>query len=245
MKHAYQQLDDKKIFIEPIERFRKFQFADDRHSIRITMTIGEEITFAPDASHYIVICDGKFEVKLINSTHELSKGWFGSFPGLAHMRGEGRAVVVSSVGCHSPTLIGGPIEERGRLRYVDGCTSSMLLSPPVRGEPCLNFMHLPNQVSQTMHTHPSLRAGIILSGGGQCETESGEFPFKTGTVFFIPPDLPHSFRSRDETLRIAIFHPDSDSGPTHTDHTMLNRTFVDGQCAQLLTAMHTLDGVHP
>ena len=239
MNNTHRVLDDNCMMTMPIGEVEASQFTDDRQSIRIAIVADGRITFHEDASHYIVIFEGEFEVELALSTHRLSRGCFGSFPGLTHMQGEGRAVVVSSIGYRSPILVGGPIEECGRLRYVDGCTSSILLPPPVRGEPCLNFMHLPQQTRQTMHTHPSLRAGIILSGSGQCATEDAILPFEAGTVFFIPPNLPHSFQSSDERLRVAIFHPDSDSGPTHTDHTMLNRTFIEGQSAQALSTFHT------
>ncbi|RDS86211.1 cupin domain-containing protein [Dyella psychrodurans] len=242
MSNAIRRLDSDRMFVSTIERFEKYEFSDDRHSVRIILTTGKAATLEAEASHYVVVCDGEFQVSLKNATHHLSEGCFGSFPGVTQIKGEGRAFVLSSLGYRSPLLAGGPAEEQGRLRYVDGCTTSLLLPPPVRGEPCLNFMHLPRNVSQTMHTHPSLRAGIILSGNGQCKTKKGVLGFHPGTTFFIPPYLPHSFQSNDETLRIAIFHPDSDSGPTHTNHTMLNRTFVGGKSAQFITKLHTTDG---
>ncbi|WP_176059336.1 cupin domain-containing protein [Paraburkholderia sp. BCC1876] len=243
MNSFHQPLDGRRMFVRSVEQFETFEFADEQHSIRMAVTTGDATTFDAGSSHYIVVCDGEFQVSLADRKHQLWAGCFGSFPGAVRLEGEGRAVVLSSVGYHSPILAGGPIEEQGRLRYVDGCTSSLLLPPTVRGEPCLNFMHLPRRISQTMHTHPSLRAGIILSGCGQCETEDGVFEFRPGTAFFIPPNLPHSFQSHDETLRIVIYHPDSDSGPTHTDHTMLNRTYVGGQSAQQLTSIHSREGV--
>jgi mannose-6-phosphate isomerase-like protein (cupin superfamily) len=239
MDNTHRVLDDNRMITVPIEEVETLQFTDDRQSIRIAVVADGRTTFNDGASHYVVVFEGAFKVKLASTTHRLSRGCFGSFPGLTHIQGEGRAIVVSSIGYRSPILAGGPIEEYGRLRYVDGCTSSILLPPSVRGEPCLNFMHLPQQTCQTMHTHPSLRAGIILSGRGQCATEDAILPFEAGTVFFIPPNLPHSFQSSDERLRVAIFHPDSDSGPTHTDHTMLNRTFIGGQSARTLSTFHT------
>jgi mannose-6-phosphate isomerase-like protein (cupin superfamily) len=239
MNNTRRVLDAKHMLVQSIEQFETSEFSDKQHSIRITSTTGEITNLDSDSSHYVVIYSGEFKVSLANRTYNLSEGCFGSFPGTTRLQGGGYAFILSSVGYYCPILVGGPLEERGRLRYVDGCTASLLLPPPVRGEPCLNFMHLPRQVSQTMHTHTSLRMGIILSGSGQCRTHEGLFEFHPGNIFFIPPNLPHSFQSMDESLRIVIFHPDSDSGPTHTDHTMLNRTFVDGQSAQLLTHLHS------
>lgn len=235
-------LDSRKMFVSRIDGFKQYEFADKQHSVRVTLTVGDEVSLNVGASHYVVVFDGEFEVLLKSGLHHLSRDCFGSFPGEASIKGNGRALILSSIGYESPVLTGGPIEEQGRLRYIDGCTASILLPPQVRGEPCLNFMHLPRQISQTMHTHPSLRAGIVLSGNGRCETPHGVVEFRSGSVFLIPPNLPHSFQSGDETLRIVIFHPDSDSGPTHTDHTMLNRTFIEGRSAQVLANLHTRHG---
>lgn len=63
-------------------------------------------------------------------------------------------------------MVGGPIEDRGRLRYIDGCTDTLLIPPWRRGEACLNLLHLPPGIEQTMHTHPSDRAGMTVRGAG-------------------------------------------------------------------------------
>ena len=49
-----------------------------------------------------------------------------------------------------PFQVGGPIEAMGRLRYIDGCTDSLLIPPWRRGEACLNHLHIPPGVEQTM-----------------------------------------------------------------------------------------------
>jgi hypothetical protein len=48
-----------------------------------------------------------------------------------------------------PFALGGPCEAFGRLRYIDGCSDSLLVGPAVRGDPCLNHLHFPPGVSQT------------------------------------------------------------------------------------------------
>ena len=174
----------------------------------------------------------------------LEKGCYGAIPGPLALSGAGEALVVSTPGYRAMRLFGGPLEDHCRLRYVDNCTNSILLSPPVRGEPCLNFLRLPKLTSQTPHTHPSLRVGLVFSGNGACETPHGMLPLIDGTVFLIPPGGEHSFQSNATDLRIVIYHPDSDSGPTHTDHTMLNRTFIDGVSARELTELHTCESLN-
>ena len=125
--------------------------------------------------------------------------------------------------------IGGPVEETGRLRYIDGCSDTLLIAPPMLGDPCLNLLHIPPGTHQTEHTHPSLRVGIVVDGAGVCRTPDGETPLTPGLVFAIRTDGRHSFHTEDTALRIVAWHPDSDFGPTHAQHPMLNRTLVNGQ----------------
>lgn len=123
--------------------------------------------------------------------------------------------------------LGGPFEARGRLRYIDGCSDSLLIAPVEFGAACLNLLHVPPGTNQTRHTHPSLRAGLIVRGEGVCRTPQQETPLTSGTVFLLPAAAPHSFHTTSGELTIVAFHPDSDSGPTDDDHPMLNRTIID------------------
>ena len=143
----------------------------------------------------------------------------------------------------SPFQIGGPIERLGRLRYIDGCTDSLLIPPWRRGEACLNLLHIPPGVEQTMHTHPSDRIGVVVSGRGQCVTPAGSTELEPGVLWRIPAEGLHRFRTEGEALRIVAWHPDSDFGPTDEDHPMLRKTFVgdisaaDPRLAHIRTAV--------
>ena len=171
--------------------------------------------------------------------------------------GEG---VLVSAGSHSPLFtLGGPVEALGRLPYIDGCTDSLLISPPIRGDPCFNHLHFPPSIKQTLHTHPTGRAGIVARGSGVCVSydppSAGEgaaagagggerrVALQPGMAFVIPSDVLHAFETTDgETLDVIAFHPDSDTGPAPTDHPMVNRTWVDGISASLLPAIQTSPG---
>jgi quercetin dioxygenase-like cupin family protein len=124
--------------------------------------------------------------------------------------------------CH----LGGPIEERGRLRYIDGCTDSLLIPPVLRGDPCLNLLHLPPHTRQTPHTHPSLRVGLVIRGAGTCVTPEERIALMPGHVFVIEANGMHCFHTDAEPLLVLAYHPDSDFGPTHENHPMLNRTVI-------------------
>lgn len=164
----------------------------------------------------------------------------GSFGSLADAEIEGGSgIVIEQPGFRAFPLFGGPIEPAGRLRYIDGCTDSMLVPPIRMGDPCLNHLHFPHGISQTMHTHPSDRLGLVARGRGRCVTPKGETPLVPGYAFVIPTDAEHCFFTDTETMDVIAFHPDSDWGPTDQVHPMVNRTIVDGISASLLPEIQT------
>lgn len=165
-----------------------------------------------------------------------------------------QALIVESIGSKAPFLLGGPIEKEGRLKYIDGCTDSLLLSPWKYGEPCLNHLHFPKGINQTPHTHPSIRIGLVVRGNGECITPFGNVPLEPGMLFAILPDSgrdaigtdgapypegTHSFRTFGEEMDVIAFHPDSDYGPKDEEHPMINRTIVGGVSAKLLDDIRT------
>jgi mannose-6-phosphate isomerase-like protein (cupin superfamily) len=135
----------------------------------------------------------------------------------------------------------GVVEQTGRLRYIDGCWDSVLVSPPRKGDACLNALWIPEGVHQTMHTHPSVRAGIIIKGDGVCQTNTHEHPLQDGMIFFLPKHGWHKFRTdlKPATINLVAFHPDSDHGPSDEEHPMLNRTMVDGVSAKDMPGIRT------
>lgn len=200
---------------------------------------GGALRLRPDASHFITILDGEMIIDNDGIKATLKDYCYGTFPGDAELSGNGNAIIVSSINYKSMALFGGPLETDGRLNYVDGCTNSLLLAPPVKGEPCLNFLNLPSGTHQTPHTHPTIRVGMVVSGYGRCGTKAEPLIFEKGSVFIIPPNALHSFQTDEANIRIILFHPDSVVGPVDTDQTMLNNTFVEGVSAKDLTKLHT------
>ena len=151
----------------------------------------------------------------------------------------GRVMLVHKPGSNFPFMVGGPIEATGRLRYINGCSDSLIIPPWRRGEPCLNHLHIPEDIEQTMHTHPSDRIGVVVRGRGQCVTPDGTYDLLPGNLWRIPADSLHRFRTGAKSLDIVAWHPDSDFGPTDDDHPMLRKTFVDGVSATELDAIRT------
>src|SRR5262249_20099281 len=144
---------------------------------------------------------------------------------------ESRGLVISRLGYRGLRQIGVPLEAEGRLRYIDGCTDTLLVCPPRLGEPCLNHLHIPPHTSQSPHTHPSQRIGVILRGRGECRTPDGVYPLTPGMGWRIPTGCLHSFFTEEESLDVVAWHPDSDFGPTDENHPMVSRTYVNGVSA--------------
>lgn len=170
---------------------------------------------------------------------DLRKGMYFSIAQPFTLSG-GKGILIERVGHTGFFHVGGPIESIGRLRYIDGCTDSLLVPPVRMGDPCLNALYFPPGVFQTQHTHPSMRVGIVCSGRGDCITPQGNIPLFPGQIFIIHAEGLHSFKTpSDEGMTVIAYHPDSDFGPLDEDHPMINRTIVDGISASHIEAIRT------
>lgn len=155
------------------------------------------------------------------------------------LESDSRIVISQCLGYHGVYAMGGPIEAQGRLRYIDGCSDSLLCAPPLLGDPCLNYLHFPTGIEQTAHTHPSTRAGMIAKGEGVCIVEGGHaMELNAGDLFYIARNTIHHFATRDSTMDVIAYHPDSDWGPAHDEHPMINRTWVQGLKIDNQTPQH-------
>lgn len=191
-----------------------------------------DLELAAGSTHYVFAHTGASSLAYAGASFPLRPSMFGAVPGACSIAGrgaKGSGLVVSHGGYDAMFLLGGPIEPKGRLRYIDGCTDSVLLSPAVLGDPCLNHLHIPAGTTQTTHFHPSVRIGMVVRGEGVCITPERELPLRAGLAFMIPANLLHSFCTRASSLDVVVYHPDSDTGPTHEDHPMLNRTWIGTQ----------------
>jgi hypothetical protein len=194
----------------------------------------------PGDTCYVFVHEGVTRIESVRFAHPLflEQGMFASIPFGFRVTG-GIGIVVQRHGFVGVFSMGGPIEKVGRLRYIDGCTDSLLIGPPKLGDPCLNHLHFPPGIDQTAHTHPSCRVGIIHRGKGECETPERRISLVAGTIFAMTPESVHKFRTFDESMDVIAYHPDSDTGPTDDDHPMLNRTIVDGVPAHLIQEIRT------
>ena len=211
---------------------------------------GTELTLDEEGTHLGFVVNGPASITVPFSgreqTFSLDAGMYFSIPGKFSVHG-GCGFINSRLGYKGTFMIGGPIERQGRLLYIDGCSDSLLIPPVIKGDPCLNYLHFPPHISQTRHTHPSIRVGVVAGGRGRCVVPSNEdgsgsdvtIPLTPGNIFIIPTDGQHSFFTDDSEMDVIAYHPDSDTGPTHDDHPMINRTIVDGVSAAYLDEIRT------
>jgi hypothetical protein len=226
-----------------------------------------------ECSYYGFVYEGAFDIVRENkTTNRVSEGMYFSIPGAFDLKKvtllEGdkpsQAIVIEvehtkgiyPINNYSAVYtIGGEIESKGRLKYIDGCSDSLLIAPVKLGDPCFNHLHFPDSINQTQHTHPSHRIGIVADGYGECITPFGNLPLEKNMIFIIKewdgnsfgtgldgktyPVGQHAFRTFDSVMNVIAFHPDSDFGATDINHPMINRTIIDGISANELEDIRT------
>lgn len=190
----------------------------------------KQATIADEGTCFGFVVSGRAGLQDRHVNWWLTAGqWFSMPNGLVlNLMSNSRVFISQGLGYQGVYAMGGPIETQGRLRYIDGCSDTLLCAPLVLGEPCLNHLHFPSSIKQTAHTHPSTRAGIIANGKGVCVVDQQEIALSAGTLFYIAKNTEHCFITKTNTMDVIAYHPDSDWGPTHHEHPMVNRTWIDG-----------------
>lgn len=206
-------------------------------NVSVSAFVGRRIEHFTEGTYFVFVVRG---VAFHNSEFMLRTGMYGCFNS-GHLTTEdnSKVFVIQEKNYNGMRQFGGPIENEGRLRYIDGCTDSLLVPPVKMGDPCLNHLHFPKEIEQTMHVHPSIRVGVVYRGEGECVTPIGTHPLKAGTGFVIPTAGQHCFKTTTSMMDVIAWHPDSDFGPTDYDHPMINRTIIGGVSAKHLTEIQT------
>lgn len=87
---------------------------------------------------------------------------------------------------------------------------------------------------------------VGFRGLGWCMTPSGRYALSPGRIFHIPRDGRHRFATENgASMDVIAYHPDSDFGPTHEEHPMVNRTWVGGRKIDNSTGRHAQAHVVP
>ncbi|MBD0337415.1 MAG: cupin domain-containing protein [Cyanobacteria bacterium Co-bin13] len=216
----------------------------DEYPILLRTWRGEPLPLNDAGTHFGFVFQGQAYLQRGESSpdcrYPLQAGMFFGLPGSGTLSGENSSGLVITCLYHRGLFsLGGPIEAAGRLAYINGGTNSVLIAPPMLGDPCLHGMYLPPNIQQTLHTHPSYRIGIVVEGSGNVETPQAVTALQPGDSFLITANEVHRFCTGNDGLTAVMFHPDSDVGFTHRDNPMLRRTLVDGVSAVYLPQIHS------
>lgn len=194
-----------------------------------TLNVGQVYTVDPElGSVYIMVMDGVFSIT--NEENQilctLKSGCHAELTTPSTIYSQGNAYVIQTHYYRGLTRIGMQLENKCSLRFIDGCMDTLLISPLVKADPCLNFLYIPKNTTQTLHTHPSARLGMVLYGTGACVVESGAIDLMPNRFFIIQDNVLHQFLTTYSELGIFVFHPDSDFGPSNAEHPMINKSFI-------------------
>ncbi len=226
-----------------VENGLLYDMSDYRFSTRIygwkSIGGGPSLKLKEKSTFYGFVFGGDTQIKTAHNICNLKSGQYFCFAEEIEIKG-GEGIIIEAINYNGLDMLGGPVENKGRLRYVDGCTDSLLISPIRLGDPCLNALFFPPMTDQTQHTHPSIRIGIITKGKGECIIPDKTIPLTPGVVFVIHENAQHKFKTgKDEGMTVIAYHPDSDYGPQDDDHPMINRTIVDGISASQIFDIQT------
>lgn len=198
----------------------------------LRVVTGERGFSEATTTFYGYVASGTARLRCEGLDIRASSGTFLCCPTEISVEANGLVVVIARLGFRGLTSMG-RIEEDGRLTYMNGCSSTILVAPPRLGDPILNYMRFPAGTVQAEHTHPSIRFGIVARGSGLARggnasgDERWEITLNPGAVFLVASHERHAFSTaKGQTMEVVSFHPDSDWGPQDHQHPMLTRTYL-------------------
>ncbi|PHI19702.1 hypothetical protein CEQ90_11680 [Lewinellaceae bacterium SD302] len=239
-----------------------YDYSDNAYPTKLHAWDGENQFSAPGSTFFGYVFAGETSLIGKSNNYRLNSRQYFSMNEDFSLSG-GKGIVIERMGYRGMNSVGGPVEDWGRLKYIDGCTDSLLIPPVKLGDPCLNALFFPANIDQTAHTHPSMRVGMVIEGYGECVTPEAVYALEPGKIFIIHEEGNHRFRTRTSIqngsnsgdfnseepttitegkvakLTVVAYHPDSDFGPVDEDHPMINRTIVEGVPASQIEAIQT------
>ncbi len=204
----------------------------DRWPLTITkLEPGESRAFdATDGTYYVLLQNASYYAD--NAKFESVNAAFAVNNHFTVKTGAGSAAVIEYPGLHlleSRYYVQDHLDQ-GNLSYIDGGTNTTAVNPGRLGDPVVNYVHFPAGMSQTLHTHPSHRVGLVLKGRGFIELDKGNFEVHQGTVFFMQRNVLHNFMCPyGQDVVLFVFAPDSGTGPTDEVNPLKIRTYIGQQ----------------
>ena len=194
-------------------------------SLRLTDSCSQ--MFTHEKGMFGIVTQG--EVTLTSKSnqwsHKLCQGMYFSINGTdCHIDASDAKVTTVETEYSLQNIVGGPVESKSRLKYLNGSTTSVLIPPMMKGMPSLHLLNIPRSINQTVHTHPSHRYVVVVDGSLIARVaHNSDIKLSRNDVLFIPKDTRHSFHTQDLSASLVTYHPESD-GPTDKQNPMINKT---------------------
>lgn len=202
---------------------------------------GRSLRLPSVGTHYGVVLEGGAEIETHLGRFPLLAGMYFAAPFEVAIHG-GRGLVMTRMSEHGLFTMGGPLEHHGRLRAKHGGTDTLLLAPTCWGDACLNLSVLPPETREPMHSHASVRVGVVVSGRGFCVSEAQSLQLEAGMAFCVPPGMSHGLQTEGQGLHFVTYQPNSSFGPTDDVHRKGRIRLRAGHPSARLRTRHRADG---
>lgn len=196
------------------------QYTKSRYKLYINVDSDQE--YRDTTSRFVLSLDAT-----LTSKDMQMQGCFGGYTNKPFkITGHAAVIEFPGIDYHNTSVTALDPTVPGNLSYIDGCSNSVVIGPPRNGDACVNYLYFPENINQTMHTHPSMRIGLVVDGYGTAHLPDKVIPLKSGDVFLLERHVLHNFSTTSSTMSILVFHPDSESGPTDEFNPMKSRTYL-------------------
>lgn len=132
------------------------EFCDEKFPTALHGWNEDALSISANGTHFGFVERGNAVLRTAQGEFTLREKMYFCVPG-QFVIANGAGVIITRLNYTGIFALGGQIETTGRLRYIDGCTDTLLIAPPILGDPCLNALYFPKNIRQTPHTHPSVR----------------------------------------------------------------------------------------
>ena len=116
----------------------------------ICITESYEFSENSSSTMFGFVTQGTFEITSGNQTWLVQEGNFMSLKTIFSvnpLKNNSKMFAIIRYGYRGIDLVG-KVESTGRLSYIDGCTDTLLISPPRKGDACLNHLHFPKNITE-------------------------------------------------------------------------------------------------
>lgn len=175
--------------------------------------------------------DQETQIRVGNVRLFLTGGMYFRAPSVEVVHGAG--ILMQKTGFDAQTLIGGPDDGRGRLRWINGVRYSLLVPPMKSGDPCLELISFPRNHFGSLITFAFPFIAVVRDGEGEIQTEDRNYRVEWGNQISIPPNYPHRYVTTPRApLQLVVFQTVTGESFDDGRNPLVEATIYKGQSAQ-------------